>query len=79
MQKKIDAMSNHIIICGFGRNGKQAARKLLAYNKPYVVIERNKEIIEKYREENIPFVFLLLHLLISVLTIVQNESSFIVL
>jgi voltage-gated potassium channel len=57
MQKKIDAMSNHIIICGFGRNGKQAARKLLAYNKPYVVIERNKEIIEKYREENIPFVF----------------------
>jgi voltage-gated potassium channel len=50
-------MSNHIIICGFGRNGKQAARKLLAYNKPYVVIERNKEIIEKYREENIPFVF----------------------
>ena len=57
MQKKIDAMSNHIIICGYGRNGKQAAVKLLAYKKPFVVIERDKEIIEKFQDENIPFVF----------------------
>lgn len=57
MQKKIDAMSNHIIICGFGRNGKQAARKLEAYNKPYVIIERNKETIERLQEEGIPYIF----------------------
>ncbi|MFC0605947.1 potassium channel family protein [Winogradskyella pulchriflava] len=57
MQKKIDAMSNHIIICGYGRNGKQAAQKLLAYNKPFVIIERDKDIIEKFQEEGIPFVF----------------------
>lgn len=57
MQKKIDAMSNHIIICGYGRNGKQAAKKLLDYGKPYVVIERNKEIIEKFNEEDIPFIY----------------------
>ena len=57
MQKKIDAMSNHIIICGYGRNGKQAAKKLLDYKKPFVIIERNKEIIEKFQEEDIPFVF----------------------
>ncbi len=57
MQKKIDAMSNHIIICGYGRNGKQAAKKLLAYKKPYVVIERDKDVIEKFQEENIPFIF----------------------
>ncbi|NRD24551.1 potassium channel protein [Winogradskyella litoriviva] len=57
MQKKIDAMSDHIIICGFGRNGKQAAKKLLDYGKPYVVIERNKEIIEKFQEEDIPFIY----------------------
>ena len=46
MQKKIDALSNHIIICGYGRNGKQAATKLLAYNKPFVIIEKDKDIIE---------------------------------
>ena len=57
MQKKIDAMSNHIIICGYGRNGKQAAKKLLAYNKPFVIIERNKDIIEKFQEEDIPFIY----------------------
>lgn len=57
MQKKIEAMSNHIIICGYGRNGKQAAKKLLAYKKPFVVIEKNKDTIERFQEDNIPFVF----------------------
>lgn len=57
MQKKINAMSNHIIICGYGRNGKQAAKKLLAYKKPFVVIERDKEMVEKFQEEDIPFIF----------------------
>ena len=56
MQKKIDSLSNHIIICGYGRNGKQAATKLIAYKKPFVVIERNKDIIDKYQSEMVPFV-----------------------
>ncbi|RNC84968.1 MAG: potassium channel protein [Winogradskyella sp.] len=57
MQKKIDSMSNHIIICGYGRNGKQAAKKLLAYKKPFVIIEKNKEVIEKFGDDNTPFVY----------------------
>jgi len=57
MQKKIDSFKNHIIICGYGRNGKQAANKLLAYNKPFVVIEKNKELIDKFQNETIPFIF----------------------
>ncbi|MBV7270409.1 potassium channel family protein [Winogradskyella luteola] len=57
MQKEIEAMSDHIIICGFGRNGKQAARKLQDYGKPYVIIERDKEITERLQEEEIPYVF----------------------
>ncbi len=57
MQKEIEAMSDHIIICGFGRNGKQAARKLQDYGKPYVIIERDKEITERLQEEDIPYVF----------------------
>jgi voltage-gated potassium channel len=56
MQKKIDSFTNHIIICGFGRNGKQAANKLKAYNKPFVVIEKNKDIIDKFEDEGIAFV-----------------------
>lgn len=57
MKKKIDNLSNHIIICGYGRNGKQAAKKLLAHNKPFVIIEKDKEIIERFQEENIAFVY----------------------
>ncbi len=57
MQKKIDGLSNHIIICGYGRNGKQAAEKLLAYEKPFVIIEKDKDVIEKFQTELIPFVF----------------------
>jgi len=56
MQKKIDGFKNHIVICGYGRNGKQAAKKLLAYNKLFVVIEKNKELIEKSQNEPIPFI-----------------------
>ncbi len=51
MKKKIDQLNNHIIICGFGRNGMQAATKLKAYQRPFVVIEKDKEVIEKHEQE----------------------------
>ncbi len=57
MKKKIDNLSNHIIICGYGRNGKQAAKKLLAHKNPFVIIEKNKEVIEKFQSEDISFVY----------------------
>ncbi len=56
MQKKIDALSNHIIICGYGRNGKQAAKKLLAHKRSFVVIEAKKETVDKHQSELVPFV-----------------------
>ncbi|HPF97997.1 MAG: potassium channel protein [Mangrovimonas sp.] len=56
MQKKIDAFKNHIIICGYGRNGKQAVTKLAAYKKSFVVIEKDKEIADLYQSDEIPFI-----------------------
>jgi len=55
VKKQIDSLSGHVVICGFGRNGMQAAEKLTAYRKPFVVIERDREIIERH-EEDILFV-----------------------
>jgi voltage-gated potassium channel len=46
VKDKINKMENHIIICGYGRNGKQAASKIKAYKEAFVVIERNQEHIE---------------------------------
>jgi voltage-gated potassium channel len=35
----IEKLSDHIIICGYGRNGRQAAQVLKKHNKRFVVIE----------------------------------------
>ena len=56
MQKNIDSMSDHIIICGYGRNGKQAAKKLKAHKQPFVVVENNKNIVDKFQSDELPFV-----------------------
>jgi len=47
MQKRIDALKDHIIICGYGRNGIQVAEKLIEYQRDFVVIEKDKEICDK--------------------------------
>ena len=46
VEKKIKHLKGHTIVCGFGRNGKQAILKLSNYNRKFVVVERNKEKIE---------------------------------
>ncbi|MEW4925644.1 potassium channel protein [Algibacter sp. 2305UL17-15] len=56
MQKKIDSFSDHVVICGYGRNGKQAAIKLQAHNKSFVVIERDKEVEERLKHDEVPYV-----------------------
>ncbi len=53
VQKKIDAMKNHTIVCGYGRNGMQAIVKLRNYQKEFVVVERDKELIALLEEEGI--------------------------
>ncbi|AXT60707.1 potassium channel protein [Aquimarina sp. AD10] len=55
IQKMIHKLENHIIIIGYGRNGKQSAVKLLAYNKPFIIIEKDDEIIERYQNDQLLF------------------------
>jgi len=45
--KAITQLNNHVILCGFGRNGQQAARTLKNHNMPFVVIEKEEESMEK--------------------------------
>lgn len=42
MENRIHQLHNHVIICGFGRNGKETAQILRYNNVPFVVIE-NKD------------------------------------
>ncbi|SNR78187.1 voltage-gated potassium channel [Maribacter sedimenticola] len=51
MKNIIENLNQHVVVCGFGRNGMQAAERLKAYKRPFVVIERDKEVIERYEDE----------------------------
>jgi voltage-gated potassium channel len=46
-QRMIDATSDHFIICGFGRVGRQVERDLRAAGARYVIIDPNPENLEK--------------------------------
>ncbi|MEN8776738.1 MAG: potassium channel protein [Polaribacter sp.] len=53
VEKQIGYLKGHTIVCGFGRNGKQAIVKLNNYNKKFVVVEKDKEIVDFLDSENI--------------------------
>ena len=56
MQKIIDGLSDHVIICGYGRIGAVVAREILAENVAAVIIENNAEVIHSLDEQGIPYV-----------------------
>jgi len=47
IMKAITELNHHVILCGFGRNGQQAARTLKNHNIDFVVIEKDEEPIER--------------------------------
>lgn len=47
VQKKIQSLENHTIVCGFGRNGKQAMARLKSHKKDCVIVENDPELIEE--------------------------------
>jgi voltage-gated potassium channel len=52
VQKKIDNLKDHIIVCGYGRNGERAATELDQHFCPYVVIENKVETTERLRQQH---------------------------
>lgn len=56
LEKEIHKLKDHVIICGFGRNGRRAARKLMAYNQDFLVIEASEAVIDQHlRDTGIHF------------------------
>ena len=57
VNKEIQKLKNHVIVCGYGRNGRQACEQLTSGNEVYVAIESNPEIINMMRADgNILFI-----------------------
>ena len=53
LKKMIDKMNQHYIICGYGRIGHLICRELTAEKVPYVVIDKNPEVIQKVQDEGL--------------------------
>jgi voltage-gated potassium channel len=54
-QKMIDSYSDHFIICGFGRVGRQVVRDLRAAGARFVVIDHNPDHREAARAAELPY------------------------
>lgn len=52
----IKKMKNHIILSGYGRNGKKAAKELICHNSNFVVLEKNHELIVNNKDKNLTFI-----------------------
>jgi len=46
IMKEVKKMNNHVIICGFGRVGRQVADDLIALGDKFVIVEQKDEVIE---------------------------------
>lgn len=53
MESVLKNLKDHVIVCGFGRNGKQAALDLLMHKEKVLVIENTERIIEDEMNEDI--------------------------
>ncbi len=56
MNKEIDKLNDHVIICGFGRIGKNLGHRLVRHQVPFVVIDPSAEAIAEAK--SLGFLFL---------------------
>lgn len=56
-ERSIESFANHVIIVGYGLNGKNLARVLKETGIPYVILELNPDTVAKARGEGEPILF----------------------
>jgi CPA2 family monovalent cation:H+ antiporter-2 len=52
-----ESLSDHVVICGYGRVGSNLASSLEDYNFPYLVIELNPQIVAEMRAQGTPCIY----------------------
>ena len=57
IMKEADKLHDHVIICGYGRNGQQACHTLKIHNVPFVVIEKDEARMEQLTNDNHDLIF----------------------
>jgi voltage-gated potassium channel len=54
MERKIAALRNHCVICGFGRVGTRIGDELVAAHRPFVVIDENEATVQRCIQKGYP-------------------------
>lgn len=50
-------VENHVVVCGYGRIGRNLVRLLNEHNSKIVVIDQSEAAIQKLREAEVPYVY----------------------
>ena len=50
-------MKDHVVVCGYGRVGRNLVKLLLSHELPVVVIDQSESIIQQLREAGVPYVY----------------------
>ncbi len=53
LHRMINHTKNHVIVCGYGRNGSQACRELSQHDQTVLVIEVKDSVISRIKEDGI--------------------------
>jgi voltage-gated potassium channel len=61
MRKAIDALSGHIVVAGAGSTGKHALEELIITQSPFVVIDRNLELLLRLSDDMMQGKLLFVH------------------
>lgn len=56
VEKRIEAMKDHYIICGYGRIGSLICKEFAARPVPFVVVENQEPVVQKLETEGHPFI-----------------------
>ncbi len=56
VKRKINKLKNHVVVCGYGRNGKQATIELMEHSFPIIIIESDTAIVEELRTSGFLFI-----------------------
>jgi len=56
MEKELKNMSNHFVVCGLGRMGRALCEELSRKHQPFIVVERDEQVMEDARQEQWPWI-----------------------
>ncbi|MDF9799576.1 voltage-gated potassium channel [Catalinimonas alkaloidigena] len=52
ISKRVQRMQNHIIVCGFGRNGTKTCAELLKSQRSFILIEKDVDLVDSFPSNN---------------------------